>query len=118
MSGLRFDTCNEFGLSFSFENCLLNHSTFYKVKIKKTNFKNTQLIETDFTECDLTGSLFDNCDLDRAIFANSILEKVDFSTSYNFSINPEINRIKKAKFSLATISGLLDKYDIEIDGTK
>jgi uncharacterized protein YjbI with pentapeptide repeats len=36
MLGLRFDTCNEFGLSFSFENCTLNHSSFYKTKIKKT----------------------------------------------------------------------------------
>ena len=33
-------------------------------------------------------------------------------------IDPEINRIKKAKFSLTTISGLLDKYEIEIDGVK
>ena len=118
MSGLRFDTCNDFGLSFSFENCLLNHSTFYKTKIKKTLFKNSQLNEADFSECDLTGSLFDNCDLTRAIFVNSILEKADFRTSYNFSIDPGINRIKKAKFSLTTVSGLLDKYDIEIDGTK
>jgi fluoroquinolone resistance protein len=34
MLGLRFDKCNEFGLSFSFDNCQLNHSIFYKVKLK------------------------------------------------------------------------------------
>ena len=62
--------------------------------------------------------MFDNCDLARAIFANSILEKADFRTSYNFSIDPEINKIKKAKFSLTTVSGLLGKYDIEIEGIK
>jgi uncharacterized protein YjbI with pentapeptide repeats len=43
MLGLRFDTCNEFGLSFSFDNCQLNHSSFYKTTISKTNFKNSQL---------------------------------------------------------------------------
>ena len=37
MLGLRFDTCSDFGLSFSFENCTLNHSTFYKKKIKNKN---------------------------------------------------------------------------------
>ncbi len=43
MLGLHFDDCNEFGLSFSFENCILHHSTFYKTKIKKTIFQNSQL---------------------------------------------------------------------------
>jgi fluoroquinolone resistance protein len=95
---------------------MLNHSTFYGTKIKKTIFRNSQLNETDFTECDLSGSIFDNCDLTRAIFQHSIIEKADFRTSYNFSIDPEVNKIKKAKFSLNEIAGLLDKYDIEIEG--
>ena len=55
------------------------------------------------------------CHDTRATFSHTILEKADFRTSFNYSINPEINRIKKAKFSLIGIAGLLDKYDIEID---
>jgi uncharacterized protein YjbI with pentapeptide repeats len=66
-------------------------------------------------ECDLTASVFDNCDFTRAIFENTIIEKTDFRTSFNYSINPEINRIKKAKFSLSGIIGLLAKYDIDIE---
>lgn len=116
MLGLRFDTCNDFGLSFSFDNCILNHSSFYRTKIKNTVFKNSQLQEIDFTECDLTNSVMDNCDLARAMFENSVIEKVDFRTAYNYSIDPEINRIKKAKFSVPAVSGLLDKYDIDIAG--
>jgi fluoroquinolone resistance protein len=115
MLGLHFDDCNDFGLSFGFEDCSLNHSSFYKIKIPRTIFKNSQLHEIDFTECDLTNSVFNNCDLSRAIFENTIIEKADFRTSYNYSIDPQINRIKKAKFSLTGISGLLYKYDIEID---
>jgi len=115
MIGLNFENCNEFGLSFVFENCSLNHSSFYKTKIKKTIFKNSQLQETDLTECDLTSSSFDNCDLMRAIFDNTIIEKVDFQTSFNYSFDPEINRIKKSKFSLSGVKGLLSKYDIIID---
>src|SRR5688572_14341554 len=115
MLGLRFDTCAEFNLSFLFDNCLLNHSSFYKTKIKKTSFKNSQLQETDFTECDLTSSVFDNCDLKSATFDFTILEKADLRNSYNYSIDPEKNRIKKAKFSLQSVSGLLEKYDIEIE---
>jgi uncharacterized protein YjbI with pentapeptide repeats len=117
MLGLHFDSCDEFGLSFSFENCILNNCTFYKIKIKKTTFKNTQLQEADFTECDMTESLFDNCDLTKATFYNTIIEKADFRTSSNYSIDPENNRIKKAKFSIHGIPGLLEKYDIIIDKT-
>jgi fluoroquinolone resistance protein len=115
MLGLRFDTCHEFGLSFSFDACQLNHSSFYKVKIKKTIFKNSQLGESDFAETDLTSAVFDNCNLAQAIFDQTTLEKADFRTSYNYSIDPEINRIKKAKFSIWGVSGLLDKYDIDIE---
>ena len=115
MLGLRFDQSNPFNFSVNFENTSLNHSSFYKLKMKKTVFRNSQLQEVDFTECDLTHSIFDACDLTRATFENTNLEKVDFRTSFNYSIDPEINRIKKARFSLNGITGLLNKYDIEID---
>ncbi len=115
MLGLKFETCNDFGFSVRFNNCTLNHSSFYSWKIKKTIFKNSHLIEVDFTNCDLSNAVFDNCDLSNAIFENTTLEKADFRTSFNYSLNPEINRIKKAKFSLTGIAGLLSKYDIEID---
>lgn len=115
MLGMHFDSCNEFGLSFSFDTCNLSHSTFYKTAIKKTIFKDSQLLEVDFTECDLTDSMFSNCDLANATFDRTVIEKADFRTSFNYSIDPEINRIKKAKFSIFGIPGLLEKYDIIID---
>jgi uncharacterized protein YjbI with pentapeptide repeats len=115
MLGLHFENCNKFGLSVSFDNCNLSHSSFYQLKLKMTTFKNSNFHEVDFTECDLTGSVFDSCDFMKATFENSIIEKADFRTSFNYSIDPEKNRIKKAIFSLTGIAGLLDKYDIEID---
>lgn len=115
MLGLRFDTCKGFGLEVGFSNCSLNHSSFHQVIIKKTLFKKTILQEVDFSACDLTGSVFDECDLAGAIFDKTILEKTDFRTAFNFSINPETNRIKKARFSVAGTPGLLHKYDILID---
>ena len=84
------------------------------MNLKKTHFKNSSLHEVDFTRSDLSSALFDNCDLAKAIFDHTILEKADFRTSYNYSIDPEINRIKKAAFSLPAVTGLLTKYDIVI----
>lgn len=115
MLGLHFDDCNQFGLSFSFDNCLLNHSSFVTTRLKKTIFRNSSLQETDVTECDLTGAIFYNCDLSKSSFHHTILEKADLRTSFNYSIDPEMNRLKKAKFSMPAVIGLLDKYDIDID---
>jgi uncharacterized protein YjbI with pentapeptide repeats len=98
-----------------FEDCQLNLSSFFKLKLKNTRFIKCSLHEVDFTEADLTSSVFENCDLQRTIFSNTILEKADFRTAFNYSIDPEVNRIKKAKFSLPGVLGLLSKYAIEID---
>ncbi len=113
--GLHFDHCSQFLLFFTFEDCSLKLSTFYKLKLKKTLFKNCNLQEVDFTETDISQSKFENCDLQRAIFAKTNLEMVDFRTAYNYSIDPEFNRMKKAKFSATGVIGLLDKYNIIIE---
>lgn len=85
------------------------------MKIKNTRFKNSNLSEVDFTEANLTSAVFDICELHAAKFENTILEKADLRTARNYSIDPIVNKIKKAKFSVHGIVGLLDKYDIEIE---
>jgi len=85
------------------------------LKLKNLKFTNCKLIEVDFTETNLTNSVFDNCELKGAFFNNTLLEKVDFRTSYNYAINPEINSIKQAKFSLHGLPGLLGEYNIEVE---
>jgi uncharacterized protein YjbI with pentapeptide repeats len=112
---LRFDDCNKFLLSFEFENCILNFSSFYKLKIKNTHFNNCKLEEVEFVGTDLTNSVFKNCDFRKAAFENTLLEKADLRTSFNFSINPETNKISKAKFSKQNIIGLLDNYKIIVE---
>ena len=68
----------------------------------------------DFFESDLSKSVFSDTDLTNAVFESTILKEVDFTTASNYSIDPERNTIKKAKFSLYGIEGLLQKYDIKI----
>lgn len=113
--GVQFEECNPFLLSLDFENCLLKLAVFYKIKLKKIRFKNCNLQEVDFTEADLSGAVFDNCDLERAIFHKTNLQNSDFRTSVHYSLDPEMNRVTKARFSRLGIAGLLDKYKIEIE---
>ncbi len=115
MLGLHFETCNQLVLSVALDSCELDHSSFYKTKMKKTNFLNCRMHEVDFTECDLSGAVFNNCDLQNAVFASSNLEKTDFSTSYNYTLDPDNNRLKKTKFSAQGALGLLSKHDIIIE---
>ena len=112
--GLPFENCDDFLLACSFDNCVLNHASFYKKKLTKSHFKNCQLHEVDFTESNLSESIFDACDLSRSIFSNSNLEKVNFETAFNYSIDPTTNRVKKAIFSCAGLPGLLAQFDIII----
>lgn len=114
MLGLQFEDCASFGLAFSFEDCQLNHASFFKVKMPKTVFRDTPMIGVDFTGADLSGAVLANCNLSEAIFDLTNLEGADLYSAYNFSINPENNSVKMAKFSLFSLSGLLDKYEIEI----
>jgi uncharacterized protein YjbI with pentapeptide repeats len=83
--------------------------------MKKTCFDHCVLHETDFAETDLTEAVFDHCDLMGAVFDNCNLEKADFRTAYNFTINPEKNNLRKARFSLSGLSGLLVQYELDID---
>lgn len=115
LQGLHFENCNDFLFEVVFDNCILNLSSFYKLKLKKTIFKNSSLQEVDFSESNLGQASFDNCDLALAIFDNTMLEKADLRTAYNYSIDPQHNYLKKAKFSITGIKGLLDKHDIEIE---
>lgn len=113
--GLKFENCNPFLFEVHFTGCILNLSSFYKIKLKKTRFESCSLREVDFTQADLTEASLEQCDLSGAVFDFTTLFKTDFRTSFNYSIHPETNKIKKARFSREGIAGLLDRYDICIE---
>lgn len=115
MLGLHFENCNTFLFSIDFDHCVLNLSSFYKLSLKRTTFRECSIQEVDFSETDLSGSSFDGCDLAGALFDNTNLEKTDFRTAVQYTIDPEKNRMKKARFSLAGVEGLLAKYSIQIE---
>ena len=116
MLGIRFEDCNDLGFSIRLDECALQHASFYGKKLKSTVFQHCQLQDTDFAHCDLSGSTFADCDLAGALFENTNLEKVDFRTAAHYSIDPDQNRIKKARFSADGLAGLLGKYDIVVEG--
>ena len=71
--------------------------------------------ETDFTSADVTAASFNDSILAGAMFDNTTLEKADLRRAIGFSIDPENNRINRAKFSVDGLLGLLHKYNIEVE---
>jgi uncharacterized protein YjbI with pentapeptide repeats len=114
MLGLDFQGVNSFLLALSFTHCQLEISSFRNRQLRGTVFNNCRLEEVDFSEADLSAASFVDCDLNRAIFAQTNLERTDFSTAFNYSLDPEMNRMKKAVFSRTDLAGLLQKYQLEI----
>ncbi|MDP3181157.1 MAG: pentapeptide repeat-containing protein, partial [Bacteroidota bacterium] len=113
--GINFDNCSDFLFAVEFQQSILDYSSFAEKKMKKTKFATCSMKEVDFSGTDLSISVFENCDLLGTVFKYTNLEKVDFRTAYNYGFDPEINKIKQARFSLSGIAGLLGKYNIEIE---
>lgn len=114
MLGVKFEYCNPNLFSVTFSDCMLDHSTFFRMKMKKTLFRNCRLHEVDFTETILHEAFFDDCDLLGATFSYTQLQKANLSTAFNFSIDPDANQLKKTIFSRDNLTGLLGKYDLVI----
>ena len=113
--GIQFNMCTDFLFSVSFQDCVLDYSSFANKKMPKTIFNSCSMKEVSFIGTNLTNSAFENCNLDNAIFNDTHMAGADFKTAYNYKIDPEFNPMRKAKFSTQGIVGLLDKYDIKIE---
>lgn len=112
MVGADFSTAKDFLFGVNFSNSILDYAAFMKKKNRKAKFENCSLKGADFTEADLTETKFINCDFDRAIFMQSTLNGADFVTSFNYTIDPERNSLRKAKFAVSGLPGLLTNYGI------
>jgi uncharacterized protein YjbI with pentapeptide repeats len=111
---VNFAMCNKLIFEVHFNNCILDFSKFYTLKIKGTPFINCSLIAVDFMASDLTDVVFENCDLYRTEFTKAIANNANFKTSYNYTIDPTKTKLKKAIFGFEGLKGLLFKYDIVV----
>lgn len=112
LTGINMAAAKDFGFMVNFDNCILDYAIFELKKFNKSSFSNCRIQGADFTQADLSKSKFYNCDFSDAVFANTNVGGVDFSTSKNFTIDPTLNNVKKAKFLAADLAGLLTRFDI------
>ena len=109
---VNFAMCDKLIFEIHFDNCILDFAKFYTLKIKGTTFTNCKMVAVDFMKTDLTNVVFDHCDLHKTLFTDSVLHKADFSSAFNYTFDPQKNKIKNAIFSRDGVKGLLAKHDI------
>jgi uncharacterized protein YjbI with pentapeptide repeats len=113
--GIDFNTCNPFLLHVKFLKCRLDYAGLYHMKLKETTFEECSLVEANFSESDLTNASFRECNLTNAIFDFTDLTLADFRNAHHYTIDPERNKMKQAKFSHSGLAGLLGKYNLRIE---
>ena len=99
----------------SFDDSMLNLSSFFKLSLRKTRFYACLLCDVDFIHSNLGGASFDRSDLSGALFEQTNLEHADFRYAIHYSIDPNKNKLSKAKFTMPGVLGLLDRFPIVIE---
>ena len=114
MMGIAFEYCEDFLFEVKFNDCVLDFSSFANKKMQKTKFIKCSMQDVNFAGTNLLKAVFDDVNLNGALFDKTNLSEADLSKAYNFSIDPELNSIRKAKFSLKDAGGLLEKYNLKL----
>lgn len=102
----------DLGKPVQFNKCALNHSTFIGLNLEGLQVLDCNAVNVDFREADLSHADFSGSDLSESLFIHTNLSEADFSKALNYAIDPGLNIIKKAKFSLPEAMSLLYNMDI------
>jgi len=112
--GAKFYLCEKRFFSIQAKHCVLKSCNFSDLKMKKVDFSESQFSDCDFKETDLTEGNFSGCMFEETLFHNCQLIRADFRNAQNYEIDPQTNKIAKAKFSLPEALSLLKGFDILI----
>jgi uncharacterized protein YjbI with pentapeptide repeats len=95
-----------------FSGCVLNHSTFMGLDLKKIKISRCIARDVDFSDANLTQADCTQTDFSGSRFLHTNLSEADFSGASNYSIAANLNTLKKTKFSLPEAMSLLHGLDI------
>jgi uncharacterized protein YjbI with pentapeptide repeats len=115
LMGVNFSRTKDFGFAASFHSCNLAYVSFDRKKLNRSSFLGCNMQGANFSEADLSKCVIRNCNFSEAIFMHTDLSGVDFTTNERFLIDPNLNKVKKAKFASHALHGLLYLYDIIIE---
>jgi uncharacterized protein YjbI with pentapeptide repeats len=99
---------------FNFYECKIDNSSFIRLNLQGIKILDCSANDVDFEETNLTKSEFRSTDLLKSRFQRTNLFFADFSDAINYSIDPNMNKLKKTVFSFPEVTRLLNSFDIII----
>lgn len=102
-------------LSVHFDECALNYSSFFGLKLKGSRFATCIAREVDFGDADLTQTNCTGTDFSGSKFLHTNLTRADFRGAMGYAIDPTANTVAKARFSLPDAISLLRGFDVVIE---
>jgi len=99
-------------LAIALHGCNVSHSVFVELHLPKLEMTECVAREVDFTGVHLTKANLSRTDFLGSRFIHTDLSCADFSQAVNYSIDPTVNRVKKAVFTLPEAMSLLSAFDI------
>ena len=114
LEGINFFTAKRSLIQLSFADSLIRYCSFAELKLTRIKFIRCTMMNVDFADADLTSADFTGSTFEDCTFRNTNLSKANFTDARGYSIDPTLNRIAKAKFSVPEVLALLAPFGIEI----
>lgn len=116
--GVNFFEANDFGFSVDFIDSVVDFCGFENMKMNKSTFSGCRIHGTSFRGADLSKAKMNKCDLLSTEFSATNISGLDFTSCTNITMDLSLNKVKKTKFSPASLGGLLSHFDIIIQEAK
>jgi len=113
--GINFATCDKFGFSPAFEDCVLESVAFFGNGMKRGKIVNCRMIDSEIIESDFREADFSDTSFQRVTFQNCMLEKADFRSACGYAIDPATNKLRGARFRLPEAVSFLGFLGIKIE---
>ncbi len=100
--------------SIGFRDCDISYATFIGLDLKKLVLTHCVAKDVEFSDANLTQADCTETDFFESRFVHTNLTEADFTHARNYAIDPMLNTLKKAKFSLPEAIALLRSLNIEL----
>lgn len=115
MDGIDFTTCNQMLFSINLKRCKIAYGIFSGLQMSGYNLSGSALTNCLFEETDLSRANLSDCDLKGSTFDRTNLTSADLRSSTGYQIDPNTNKISKARFSYPEVLSLLKPFGVVVE---
>jgi uncharacterized protein YjbI with pentapeptide repeats len=113
--GVNYYACDQLVFDIEFDRCRILNCNFSDLKMKLSKFSRCSLRGCDFQNTYLVGADFDGSSFSETLFHACDLEKASFRGARGYSIDPRVNKVAKAVFSVPEVLSLIECFGIRIE---